>query len=136
MAWSAPRTLIVVMPIAAGGLEVDAEVVEEHALGRLDADELAGDLVEAGLGLAAPDLARLDDVVEHHHHVTDVHALLAADDVVRQTGGPVAGADHAVERVDHLGAHVAGQQSEHVGARDPMAERLGLVGEQRVELRR
>ena len=36
-----------------GRLEVDAEVVEEHALGGFDAEQLAGDLVEARLGLAA-----------------------------------------------------------------------------------
>ena len=51
-----------------GRLEVDAEVVEEHALGRLDAEQLAGDRVERRLGLAHADLARLDDDVEAGHH--------------------------------------------------------------------
>ena len=40
MAAAGSSTLIVVMPICRGRLEVDAEVVEEHALGRLDAEPL------------------------------------------------------------------------------------------------
>ena len=36
----------------------------------------------------------------------------------------------------HLGADLARQQSEHVGAGNPVAEGLGLVGEQGVELLR
>ena len=55
-----------------GGLEVDAEVVEEHALGRLDAEQLARRLVEPRLGLAHADLARLDDDVEAGHHGGDL----------------------------------------------------------------
>ena len=58
-------------------LEVDAEVVEEHAsLGSISS-ELARDLVEARVGLAHADLARLDDHVEQGHHLGDL--LLAID---------------------------------------------------------
>jgi hypothetical protein len=115
-------------------LEVDTEVVEEHAFTRLHADEFARDLVEARLGLATTDLARFDDMIEHHHHVADLHALLAAEDVVRQTGGAIAGADHAVERCHHLRADLARQQSEHDATGDAVSECLRLVGEQCVEL--
>ena len=131
IAGSAAPTLIVVMPIALAGLRLMPRSSRKtHSLG-LDADELAGDLVEPGLGLAAADLARLDDVVEHHHHVTDVHPLLAADDVVGEARRAVAGTDHPIECLHHLGADLARQQSEHVGARDAVAECSGLVGEQR-----
>ena len=120
-----------------GRLEVDAEVVEEHALGRLDVEQLAGPLVEAELGLADADLARLDDGVELGHHRGDLgpvrRLVVAPHDVVGQAGRLVAGGDDAVERRDHLRAHVAGQQREHVGARHLVAERLGLLGEDAVE---
>ena len=53
-------------------LEVDAEVVEEHALRRFDAEQVARRGVERRLGLAHADLARLDDDVEAGHHGGDV----------------------------------------------------------------
>ena len=116
------------------GLQVDAQVVEKHALARLDADEFAGDLVEARLGLAAAHLARLDDVVEHHHDVAHLHALLATDDVVGETGGAIPGTDHPIEGHHHLGPDLARQQPENISTGDPVAERFGFVREQSIEL--
>src|SRR3954453_5800170 len=49
-------------------LEVDAEVVEEHALARFHLEQLARPGVELGLWLADADLARLHDDVELGHH--------------------------------------------------------------------
>ena len=139
MAGPGSPTLIVVMPIGLGGLEVDAEVVEEHALGRLDAEQLAGRRVEQRLGLADADLARLDDDVEAGHHGGDLGPpalglVVAADDVVGQAGRLVPGGPHLVERGDHLRAHLAGQQRQHVGAGHLVAERRRLLGERHVEL--
>ena len=87
MAWSASSDLDRGHAHRRGGLEVDAEVVEEHALGGLDGEQLAGDLVEARFGLAHADLARLDDLIEARHHVGDVGARVAADHVVGETRG-------------------------------------------------
>ena len=39
----------------------------------------------------------------------------------------------AAQRLDHLGAEIAGQQRQHVLARNVMAERLGFLGESLVE---
>ncbi len=134
IAWSAAVTLIVVMPIFAAGLRLMPRSSRNtHSFG-LDADEVAGDLVETRLRLAAANLARLDDVIEHHHDVADVHALLAAHHVVGQAGGAIAGTDHAIERSHHLRSDLAGQQAQHIGTGNPVAEGLGLVGEQRIEL--
>ncbi|MEM4782558.1 MAG: ATP-binding protein, partial [Halalkalicoccus sp.] len=49
----------------ARGLQVDAEVVEEHRLGGGDAQRVERELVEPSFRLADPDPGRLDDDVEH-----------------------------------------------------------------------
>ena len=136
MAWSASSDLDRGHAHRRGGLEVDAEVVEEDALGGLDGEQFAGDLVEARFGFAHADLARLDDLIEARHDVGDVGAWVAADHVVGETRGEKAGLLHAVQRHHHLRADVARQQREHVGAGDAMAERLGFGREPGVELDR
>ena len=108
-------TLIVRMPIAAAGLRLMPRSSRNtHSL-RRHAEQLAGDLVEPRLGLAAADLAALDHVVEAGHDRArssrrrSVRRMLAAD-VVGEARRAVAGFDHPVERVHHLGADLAGQQ--------------------------
>ncbi len=82
---------MVVMPIAAAGLRLMPRSSRNTHSAGLDGEQLAGDLVEARLGFAHTDLARLDDLIEPSHHVGDVRAGIAADDVVRETGRRVAG---------------------------------------------
>ena len=83
MAWSGSTDLDGGHAEGAGRLEVHAEVVEEDGLGRLDAEQLAGDLVEPRVGLADADPARLDDRVEQAEHLGEgpsrrVHAIAVA----------------------------------------------------------
>ena len=136
MAWSALSTLMVVMPIAAAGLRLMPRSSRNTHSAGSTREQLAGDLVEARLGLAHADLARLDDLIEPSHHLGDVLARVAADDVVREAGRRVAGGLDRVECDDHLRAHLAGQQREDVGAGDAMSERRRLDGETRVEVDR
>src|SRR5947207_14905845 len=52
-----------------GGLEVDAQVIEEHGLPGFDVELLERQLVEAGVGLAHTGAAGLHDHVEHLQHL-------------------------------------------------------------------
>ena len=61
----------------ASGLEVDAEIVEEHRLVGRHAGALARDAIERRLGLAHADLARLDDVIDEREHLGDLGGALA-----------------------------------------------------------
>ncbi len=120
----------------AGRLEVDAEVVEEDALGRVDAEQVAGGGVERRLRLAHTDLARLDDDVEALHHRGDVGTQVLAvgrGDVVRQARRPQPRCPHTIEGGDHLLAHLTTEQGEDIGPGDLVTERRGLLGEGGIE---
>src|SRR5207245_5611268 len=74
----------------ARGLQVAADVVEEDGLGGLDRELVARQPVEARVGLAYADLARLDDEVEEVGEQTLVGravTLVARHPVVRQARG-------------------------------------------------
>jgi hypothetical protein len=101
---------------------------------RLDLEQAARQFVELGLGLAHAHLARLDHMIEAAHHVGNVRSGIAAEDVVREAGGPVSGSDDGVERGHHLGAHLTREQGEDVGAGDAVAVTLRLLSERLVEL--
>ena len=128
MAASGSTTLIVVIPMARG-LEVAADVVEEDGLAWLDRELLARQLVEAGVGLAHPDLARLDDDVEEIGEQAPVGrgaAVVGRDPVVRQARGlePLVAPAHGL---DHGGAHVAREQRHHLAGVDLAARRPRLA---------
>src|SRR3546814_11637814 len=57
-------------------LQIYPEIVEEHRLVRRDADGLAGDLVEARIGLADTDLAGFHDGVTERHRFVDRPRLI------------------------------------------------------------
>ena len=77
MAWAAFSTLIVVMPMARAGLRLMPRSSRKTHVVGLDVEQLAGHLVEARVGLAHADLARLDDDVEQRQHLG--HLRLAVD---------------------------------------------------------
>ena len=137
MAWAGSMTLMVVMPRARGGLEVDPEIIEEDRLGGLDRQLLARHLVERRIRLAHAHLARLDDPVEqgeHAAHLTfPIDVAIADDEVVReQPGDESLGAPP--HRLHHLRAQLARQEPDDVATHDLVAggTRLGL--EQQAEL--
>ena len=134
-------TLIVVMPIAARRLEVDAEVVEEHAASSgFDVEQLAGHLVEARVGLAHADLARLDDDVEERHHLGHLRLAIdmtgCGDEVVGEAA--VFSRSRAAADAPRPSRDGARRRAalEHVAARRRVAGRGGLGLEQRRRTRR
>src|SRR5579862_2492601 len=73
-------------------LQVDAQVIEEDGLLRGDAERLRGHLVDPGIGLAHPDLGRLDDDVEQAQDLVEVgtaagHGCVLDHEVVGQQAG-------------------------------------------------
>ena len=101
-----------------GGLQVDAEVVEEDALARLHVEQLARDFVEARFGFTNAHLAALDDGIEPRHHCgerqrpvgVDSHRLGAGGHhVVGEACGFEAGCFHGVERGNHRWANLASE---------------------------
>jgi hypothetical protein len=124
-------------------LQVDTQVVEEHGLGRLDVEALACTRVEGGVGLADPDLRRLDHDVEAGEDGVD--GGVPRPGVIARSGPGGAVADDAEARdvvgeqaqqqprlVDdldgagHLGAEVTGEQRQHGAPVELEPERRGL----------
>jgi hypothetical protein len=116
-----------------GRLEVDAQVVEEDGFGRLDAQLLTGQFVEARVGLAHADLRGFDDDVEQREHVTEPDATLGGHEVVGEQRrlAVLAAPPH---RLHHLGPYLAGEEGEHVGGSHVVAGGPALVLEQPAEL--
>ena len=122
-----------------GRLEVHAEVVEEHHLGRLDPAPLAGELVEARVGLPHADLAALDHVVEQAERVVAAagpgtgREVVEADPVVGEAGRhqPLAAPPH---RLDHRRADLAGEQRHQLPGGHLVALLAALRLEQVAEL--
>src|SRR5437764_1624646 len=84
-----------------GGLEVEWQVVDEHALLRAEADLFCAELIDLRRRLADPDLARDDDGVEKPSELFAVVASSAPG--VRDQAGLDAVFMRAANRLDHLG---------------------------------
>ena len=132
-------------PHSHGGrrLEIDPEIIQKHAFGGYYLEQLAGDLVKAGFGLAAADFRTLDHGVEPLHDRFDGRLAtvfgmggqsIAADHVVGEAGGLEAGRFDEIERLDHFGANVTLQQSQDVVATDLPAQSSGIVGKGLIKL--
>ena len=141
-------TLMVVIPIARAGFEVDAQVVEEHAGPRRGPpQQLARHLVEAGLGLAHADHARLHDDVEAGHDrrvldrpgaedrvMVDIGLLTTAMLLVRQAVLQARRPGRRSQRRDHPPGGLAGQEAPGCARRRP--RRLSALGASTSKARR
>ena len=110
-----------------GRLEIDAEVVEEHRLLRLDVERGAGELVKARIWFADAEHAGFEDRIEQRVHLG--HRLgddtFGRHEIVGEAGRLV-GLPPGVDGGDHLRPDIAGEPLEHEPPIELVAERAGL----------